>query len=313
MQNHSEVPLTVPLAGLLNIASPPRRWRNVALAAVCCALDLLVFSRVGFELADLAIMAYAVMGYTFLGWRERIPRIVFAAMWVHSMVAAVAIPDYRPVFGIVVALYTVTTLTRRRVGLAALALTFVPTGFAAAAEFNIASPDSALYALMVAMIVLSLFNVGAWLLGRRVHANHRQVLLLEQQREAAAREAVAAERRRLAGELHDIIAHCMSVMLLQAAGARRMLASDPDRVAGALENIERSGMQATGELRRLLGVIRADGHRQTEGEPGRQYGLEDLEPLLEQVAAAGVPVRLLAHGEPGQLDPSVDLSAYRIV
>ncbi len=282
------------------------------LAATCCVLDLLVFSRVELGLGYLAIVAYAVIGYFFLAWRDRIPVTVFAAMWVHSVVATIAIPDYRPVVGIVVALYTVTALKSRRVGLTALALTFVPIGFGSAQESSTASPDRALQALMVAVTVWSLFNVGAWLLGLRVQANHRKVLLLEQKREAAAREAVAAERGRLARELHDIIAHCVSVMLLQAAGARRMLAIDPDRAANALANIEHSGMQAAGELRRLLGVIRTGGQVQAEEEPPEQYGLSDLEPLLAQLAAVGIPVRLLTHGEPGQLDASVDLSAYRI-
>ncbi|MGQ0777955.1 MAG: sensor histidine kinase [Pseudonocardiales bacterium] len=291
----------------------PERRRNVALAAVCCVLDLLVFSRVEVELAYLTIVVHAVIGYAFLAWRDRIPVTVFAAMCVHSVVATVATVDYRPVVGIVVALYTVTTLKSRRIGLIALALTFVPTGFGSVQEFSTAPPDRALRALMVAVTAWSLFNVGAWLVGRRVQANHRKVLLLEQQHQAAAREAVAAERNRLAQELHDIIAHCVSAMLLQAAGARRMLAIDPDRAASALANIEQCGMQATGELRRLLGVIRAGDPVQTEGRPVNQHGLGDLEPLLDQVAAAGVPVRLVTYGEQGRLDPSVDLSAYRIV
>ncbi|MGH8921399.1 MAG: sensor histidine kinase, partial [Actinomycetes bacterium] len=116
-----------------------------------------------------------------------------------------------------------------------------------------------------------------------------------------------------ARELHDIIAHYVSVMLLQAAGARRILTSEPDRAARALANIEHSGMQATEELRRLLGVIRADDPVKTDEEPSIQYGLDDLEPLLGRIQAAGVPVRLLIHGRPRDLDPSVDQSAYRIV
>lgn len=283
------------------------------LAAMCCVLDLLVFSRVEFGIGYLAIVAYAVTGYFFLAWRDGIPVTVFAVMWVHSVIATIAIPDYRPVVGVVVALYTVTALRSRRVGLTALTLTFIPTGFGSAQEFSTASPDRALRALMVAVTAWSLFNVGAWLLGLRVQVNHRKVLLLEQKRESAAREAVAAERGRLARELHDIIAHCVSVMLLQAAGARRILASDPDRAANALANIEHSGMQAMGELRRLLVVIRTGGQVQTEEEPTSQHGLSDLEPLLDQLAAAGIPARLFTRGEPRQLDPSVELSAYRIV
>ncbi len=114
-------------------------------------------------------------------------------------------------------------------------------------------------------------------------------------------------------ELHDIIAHCVSVMLLQAAGARRVLASDPERAARALANIEDTGTQATAELRRLLSVLRTGDAVEDGVELGPQRGLSDLQPLLERVRAAGVPVRLLLHGEPGRLDPSVELTAYRIV
>ncbi|MGH3915667.1 MAG: sensor histidine kinase, partial [Pseudonocardiaceae bacterium] len=295
------------------IASLRARRRNIALAGGCCVLDLLAFSRMGVEFTGLTIGAYAFIGYTFLIWRDRTPVIVFTAMWIHQTVAAVVIPDYRPVFGIVVALYTVTVLKRRRIGLAALALTFVPTGLGSAAEFNTASPDRAFRAFLVAATMLSLFNIGAWLFGRWVHANHQKLLLMEQRRAAAAREAVAAERSRLARELHDIIAHCVSVMLLQAAGARRMLASDPERAAKALANIEHSGKQATGELRRLLGVLRTGDLMQPEGEPDDQPGLADLEPLLDRVRAGGVMVRLRTHGQPERLDPSVDMSAYRIL
>lgn len=294
-------------------ASHPRQGRDVALAVLCCFFDLLVFSRIEVEPTYLAIVAYAVTGYAFLVWRNRIPLTVFTAAWVHSVIAAVAIPDYRPVFGVVVALYTVVAVQRLRIGLAALAVTFIPVGFGAAREFDTASPDRAAAAFIVAATLLSLFNVGAWLLGRKVHADRRKVLILERQREMAAREAVVAERDRLARELHDIIAHCVSVILLQAAGARRILASDPDRAAAALANIEHSGVQATEELRRLLGVLRA-------GEPvppgdgsGGQHGLDELQPLLDRVRAAGVTVHLRVHGAPRSLDPSVDLSAYRVV
>ena len=308
-----ETELSVTLTGWSDVASPPERRRNFTLAAVCCVIDILMFARLEIEPADLVMVTYAIIGYIFLVWRDRLPVAVFAMMWGHSVVASIAIPDYQPVVGIAVALYTVTTLNRRRIGLTALALTVIPTGFGAAGEFNDAAPDRARYVLVVAATVYSLFNVGAWLLGRWVHANRRKVLVLEQQRQVAAREAVTAERSRLARELHDIIAHCVSVMLLQAAGARRILASDPDRAAGALANIEHSGVQATGELRRLLGVLRAGETAQTDDEPDGQHGLDDVARLLGRVRAAGVVARLRTQGKPRRLDPSVDLSAYRIV
>ncbi len=128
---------------------------------------------------------------------------------------------------------------------------------------------------------------------------------------------------KLEQELHDIIAHCVSVTMLQAAAARRVLPSDPERAAHALASIESTGAQATAELRRLLGTLRAGDTMNTAAveDDVEEHGVGlapwpgpgDLEPLLEGVRAAGVPVCLLVDGEPGRLDPSVELTAYRIV
>ncbi len=298
------------------VGALPERWRDAALAAVCCALDLLGFSQIVTSSASrfpVAIVVYAAVGYVVLAWRRRMPMAVFGVMWVHSTIAAVAIPSYRPVVGLMVALYTVATLGHRRSGLVALMLVFIPTGFGVAAEVGDASPQQALAALIASALILSLTSGGAWSLGRWAHSHRRQVDLLEQQRETAAREAVATERIRVARELHDIIAHSVSVMLLQAAGARRLLANDRERAAEALANIEGVGTQAMVELRRLLGILRAGDPAQTDAELRPQHGLGELEALLERMRAAGVPVQLFVHGTPGRLDSSVDLSAYRIV
>jgi signal transduction histidine kinase len=133
---------------------------------------------------------------------------------------------------------------------------------------------------------------------------------LEGEREERTRAAVAEERRRIARELHDVIAHTVSVMTVQAGAARLLLDEEPERAAGPLLSVEESGRQALTEIQRLLGVLGED-----EGEIafGRQPGMADLDTLLEHARQAGLPVEQAVEGEPIELPPGVDLAAYRVV
>lgn len=127
---------------------------------------------------------------------------------------------------------------------------------------------------------------------------------------AVSDRAVAQERARVARELHDILAHSVSVMVVQAAGAREVLPGNPDRATEALAQIEVTGRQSLVEVRRLLGLLRG-----TADVPERtpQPGLDDIGDLVTQVRDAGMRVHVALAGERRPLDPSVDLSAYRIV
>jgi signal transduction histidine kinase len=132
----------------------------------------------------------------------------------------------------------------------------------------------------------------------------------EREREAAARIAVAEERARIARELHDIVAHAVSVMVLQVGAVRHKL---PDALAedrDALTGVERAGRTALAEMRRLLAAMRPDGD---EAELGPQPGLDGLDSLLQEVGRAGLPVELHVDGEPFPLPRGIDLSVYRIV
>jgi signal transduction histidine kinase len=132
----------------------------------------------------------------------------------------------------------------------------------------------------------------------------------EREREAAARIAVAEERARIARELHDIVAHAVSVMVLQVGAVRHKL---PDALAedrDALTGVERAGRTALAEMRRLLAAMRPDGD---EAELVPQPGLDGLDSLLEEIERAGLPVELHVDGEAFPLPRGVDLSAYRIV
>jgi signal transduction histidine kinase len=156
----------------------------------------------------------------------------------------------------------------------------------------------------------------AWLVGRDLRRRRQQVAGLseraaqaERDREEKARAAVAEERGRIARELHDIVAHSVSVMVVQAQAGPRLL-HDEEQARGTFRSIEASGREALVELRRLLGVLRGNDE---ELAIGPQPGLGSLTSLVEQVREAGLPVELRVEGEPVQLSTGVDLSAYRIV
>lgn len=141
-------------------------------------------------------------------------------------------------------------------------------------------------------------------------AAEMRAMLAEREREAAARVAVAEERARIARELHDIVAHAMSVMVLQVGAVRHMLPDSLEEGRDALGRVEMAGRTALAEMRRLLGAMRRDGD---DLELGPQPGLDALGSLVEEVVRAGLPVRLHVEGQPVALPRAIDLSAYRIV
>jgi signal transduction histidine kinase len=134
--------------------------------------------------------------------------------------------------------------------------------------------------------------------------------LLEREHELRAHEAVAEERARIARELHDLVAHNVSVMVIQAGAERHALPDDQAPTRETLASIEQAGRQALAEARRLLGMLRLDGQRE---ELAPQPGLDQIDVLLEQVRRAGLGVTLEIEGEPVPLTAGVDLCVYRIV
>ena len=166
------------------------------------------------------------------------------------------------------------------------------------------------------ILIPAVFALG-WLGGyafreRDVQAAEAEerALLAEREREAAARVAAAEERARISRELHDIVGHAVSVMVLQVGAIRHRLGDLPDDDRRALEDVEQTGRTALAEMRRLVGAMRERGGA-VELEP--QPGLDNLRPLVDRVRSAGLPVRLDVEGEPVAVPPALDLSAYRIV
>jgi signal transduction histidine kinase len=161
-----------------------------------------------------------------------------------------------------------------------------------------------------------LFAIG-WLAGyalreraAQAEAAEERAIHAEREREAAARIAVAEERARIARELHDIVAHAVSVMVLQIGAVRHKLPETLDEDKDALSGVERAGRSALAEMRRLLGAMRHDGQ---EVELTPQPGLDRLDSLLEEVGRAGLPARLHVEGDPFPVPRAIDLSAYRII
>jgi signal transduction histidine kinase len=161
-----------------------------------------------------------------------------------------------------------------------------------------------------------LFGIS-WLAGFALHSREEQAQAAEtraaqaeREREVAARIAVAEERARIARELHDVVAHAVSVMVLQVGAVRHKLPEPLADERDALRGVEKTGRTALAEMRRLLGAMRREGD---DVELGPQPGLDGLDALLEDVDRAGLPVSLHVEGERVALPPALDLSAYRIV
>jgi signal transduction histidine kinase len=163
-------------------------------------------------------------------------------------------------------------------------------------------------ALLFSIVWLTAFAIGRKL--EQAAAAERRADQLEREREQKAREAVSEERARIARELHDVVGHSVSVMTVQASAVRRRLKPDQDREREALEVVEQTGREALAEMRRLVGVL-----RRPEEAPALapQPSLEHLDRLVAQARESGLPVGLSIEGEPTQLPPGVDLTAYRLV
>jgi signal transduction histidine kinase len=162
-----------------------------------------------------------------------------------------------------------------------------------------------------------MFFGGPYVAGRVIrHRREREQQLeseagaLKLERDLKAREAVAEERVRIARELHDVVAHAISVIVLQARGGRRVLHSDPGEAREALDAIERAGEQALTEMRRLLGLLR-DGDEELALAP--QPSLARIDDLAASLTETGLPVEVRVEGTPVNLPPGIDVTAYRIV
>ncbi|GGP78377.1 sensor histidine kinase [Saccharothrix coeruleofusca] len=291
---------------------------DVALAVSAAILDVLLFSTFSRHPATNAsaavALAFAGVGLLALSARRRRPVAVFAVVWTCAALAApVSGIDFRPTATPCVALFTVALRARTPVAVGALAATGPLAVLAALLESGSRPAEGRAAALYGTLAFYLVLYGCAWAAGRWVRMSRQHADDLAFRRRAEAREAVLEERTRIARELHDIVARSVTVMVLQAANARRVLDSDQGRVREALGHIEESGEQAMGELRRMLTALRPDREDAEATADGPQPGLADVAHLVAAASAAGVRVRTRVEGVPRGLAASVDLAAYRVV
>jgi signal transduction histidine kinase len=241
-----------------------------------------------------------------------VPAAASAAVWLLG--AAISFVDGRlPVFnGATLAVGLAAALllgnladgTQTRVGLV------ISVGGAAIVVYNDPTHSAGEFVFIPLLVTI------AWLAGfalrersAQAEAAEERALHAERRREAAARIAVAEERVRIARELHDVVAHALSVMVLQVGAVRHRLPAELDEDRDALADVEHAGRRALAEMRRLLGAMRRDDALELAPQPS----LASVDALVEQVGRAGLPVHMYVKGEPFGLPAGIDLSVYRII
>jgi signal transduction histidine kinase len=243
-------------------------------------------------------------------------RWLWPAVWLMALLGAILLPLKGGSLAVFVLAYTAAAALPLRRAIAASAVVWSPVVlllWPSLAERI--SPDEPRW---IVLLIDGLLALVCFFIGRTVHTRRAYVAALEERATTAeqnqrqvAGQAVADERRRIARELHDVVAHHVSVMGVLATGARRILRRDPDTADEALGTIEETSRTTLREMRRLLDVLRTDAEPAAELSP--QPGLAGIEALVEQVRDAGLPVVLEVDGEPTGLDPGVALTIYRII
>jgi signal transduction histidine kinase len=236
-----------------------------------------------------------------LTWRRRRPVLVLAV----SAAGAVAYTclgyvDGAVLLNPVLALYAVAVATETRRAVALSILTMVAL-MAASAAFDPFGATGGGFILIPGEVAAALF-LGLWVASRRAYALRDS--------EEQARRAVDAERLRIARELHDVVAHTMATINVQAGVAGHVIDQQPDQAAQALEAIKQASKDALRELRGILNVLRAADEHDLRAPAPR---LDQLATLLQGITQAGLPCTVTVHGEPRSLAPTVHLAAYRIV
>ena len=285
-----------------------------ALLAVTSVLPVLAFGDPSWGKPKALAVVLGLLSTVPVAWRARRPLTVFAIVLFANGACIYAAAPQQAAFQPFVAL----TLTAYSVGSRAegrRALWAPPVLLAASVPVFVAAW---LHGQQSGNIIPSLlWLVAAWAVGRTVRSwRHQNVALaaanreLEEQRELQAQAAAAVERGRIARELHDVVAHNVSMIVVQAGAAARVLHGEQPDVRNALDVIAATGRETVDEMRTLLGVLRSDdGPAALKPQPG----LADLEQLISAVREAGLPVTLRIEGAPRPLPAALDLSAYRIV
>ncbi len=285
-----------------------RRGLDRAIAsAILVAGTVELFARVGTPGPQ--SVAFMVVGYSTLFWRRSRPVAAGAVMFSMFILFNLAGDDVKsiqvPLIAALFAGYAMGAYTDgREARIAPFVILVGVSGVTATWEDQVLTD----YIFPTAFVLI------AWLAGRGVRTRtrlteelHEAAVQAQEAHEEDVARAAADERRRIAREMHDVVAHSVSVMVVQAGGARRILDRDPARAVEAAARIEVVGRAALTEMRRLLGVL----HHSDERAP--QPTLRELGALVDRTRAAGLPVTLSVEGEPQSLPAGMDLAAYRVV
>ncbi len=306
----------------------PRQWVfDTTLTVVLLVAGIVLLftytddSGVPYRDGDVLGVLLVVLGTAALLFRRRAAATVAAVATASTFLLSIF--DYASPISIIVALvavYSAGAYASFLSGLAAMA-TLVVSLNASIAIAHARYPDAVGLDLPGAVFA-TLGFIGIWGIGRAVRGRRLYTTELEDRadrlertREAEVRAALAEERARIARELHDVVAHHVSVMTVQAAAARRTLRRDPDGSVEAIEQIESTGRIAMAEMRRIVGVLRGPGSVDGEGPEARspQPSLADLAELVGKLRDAGLPVDVRVDGTPVGLPVGIDLTAFRIV
>ncbi len=292
---------------------------DAVLAVSIGVVSVLVATRVGDAqgtTVGAGAIALLVVQSAALVVRRRWPMAVYSVVGLITIAYAwLGYPESVGGFGVLLAIYTVAAHVPLREAIVAAGIYVV--GMALSLIGFSRDTGSPLDVLFADFLVNLLALVLAWTVGVTVRTRRAYVAalearaeLLEREREDNARLAIALERGRIAREMHDVVAHSVSVVVVQAAAAERMVETDPERARQAMRDVAATGRQALTEMRRLLGVLR-DGD--ASEDLGPQPGVAELRALANTVEDAGMQVELSVQGEERPLPASAALSVYRIV
>ena len=292
----------------------PRGWRSwafdVVLALFATGVELIALADEGTSVPAIGL---AVVAGLALVLRRSAPLAVLATTLAAGVVV-VAVGESPAGASLLIALYTTAAICEVRVSLAALVPTVVVVAVLSAVTADTEGRETSAVggAIIAAVLTVGIWGLGAYAQMRRRYRLEleERAAQLEREREQLARIAVHEERASIARELHDIVAHSVSVMLVGVRGARDVLRTSPDIADDTLGRVETSGEQSVAELRRILALLRAPEHG-AEARP--QPSLAELDELVADYRAAGLPVRLQVTGAPQPLPGGVELSVYRIV
>jgi signal transduction histidine kinase len=290
----------------------PYGWRSlafdVAVALVAAGSEVASVTDEGESVA--AVVLAAVAGLALVA-RRRAPLATFAFVFVATVAIEIS-GDTAAGIAALVALYTTAAMLERRISLAALGATLALLPALALTTSNVSDSQ-----VLSDLVVGCACCVGIWALGAYIQTRRRylqelrdRAADLEREREQRIQIAEHEERASIARELHDIVAHSVTVMLVGVRGARDVLSSNPRVADETLARVETSGEQSLAELRRILALLRAP-EQGAEARP--QPSLTQLDELVAEYRDAGLPVRLIVAGEPRALPGGIELSVYRIV